>query len=93
MLVRERRKRLLVTHAGALFSVFAPDVRAAQLRPLGPFVVPQIAAQLHAEGLSERPLGELDPARVTIAQTTGGRSHHALTAVTLGLSPVEFARW
>ena len=43
LLVIERRKCLLVTHAGTLFSVFVPDVRVAQLRPLGPFVVARIA--------------------------------------------------
>jgi len=74
LLLIERRKCLLVTHAGTLFSVFVPDVRAAQLRPLGPFVVPRIVAQLDAEGLSERALGELDGACVTIAGTVGGRS-------------------
>jgi len=74
LLLIERRKCLLVTHAGTLFSIFAPDVRAAQLRPLGPFVVGRIVAQLDAEGLSERALGELDGARATIAQTAGGRS-------------------
>jgi hypothetical protein len=74
LLVIERRKCLLVTHAGTLFSVFVPDVRVAQLRPLGPFVVARIADQLRAEGLSERALGELDPGGVTIAGTAGGRS-------------------
>jgi len=52
LLVIERRKCLLVTHAGTLFSVFVPDVRVAQLRPLGPFLVARIADQLRAEGLS-----------------------------------------
>ena len=74
LLVIERRKCLLLTHAGTLFSVFVPDVRVAQLRPLGPFVVARIADQLRAEGLSERALGELDPGGVTIAGTAGGRS-------------------
>ncbi len=74
LLIIERRKCLLVTHAATLFSVFCPDVRAAQLRPLGPFLVPRIVAQLDAEGLSERALGELDGGQVTIAATAGGRS-------------------
>ena len=65
----ERRKCLLITHAATLFSVFAPDVRAAQLRPVGPYVVERIVSQLSAEGLDEHALGELDPARVTIAKT------------------------
>jgi len=74
LLIIERRKCLLVTHAATLFSVFCPDVRAAQLRPLGPFLVWRIVAQLDAEGLSERALGELDGGQVTIAATAGGRS-------------------
>ena len=58
----ERRKCLLITHAATLFSVFAPDVRAAQLRPVGSYVVERIVSQLSAEGLDEHALGELDPA-------------------------------
>jgi hypothetical protein len=65
----DRRKCLLVTHAGTLFSIFAADVRAAQLRPLGPYVVSRIAARLAAEGLEEWALGELDADRVRIAKT------------------------
>ena len=74
LLVIERRKCLLVTHAGTLFSVFVPDVRVAQLRPLGPFLVARIADQLRAEGLAERALGALDAGGVTIAGTASGRS-------------------
>jgi hypothetical protein len=72
----ERRECLLITHAATLFSVFCPDVRAGQLRPLGPFLMSQVVAQLHAEGLSERALGEFDGGQGTIAATTvtGGRS-------------------
>lgn len=65
----ERRKCLLVTHAGTLFSVFAPDVRAGQLRPLGPFVLPRIADQLAAEGLAPGVLGVADDLPVRIAKT------------------------
>jgi hypothetical protein len=32
----DRRKCLLMTHAGTLFSVFMPNVTAAGLRPIGP---------------------------------------------------------
>ena len=74
LLVIERRKCLLVTQAGTLFSVFVSDVRVAQLRPLGPFLVARIADQLRAEGLSERALGALDAGGVTVAGTAGGRS-------------------
>ena len=38
-------------------------------RPVGSYVVERIVSQLSAEGLDEHALGELDPARVTIAKT------------------------
>ncbi len=65
----EGRKCLLVTHADTLFSVFVPDVRASQLRPLGPFLVPLIVGQLTVEGLPADALGVLDPSRMIIAKT------------------------
>lgn len=65
----DRRKCLLVTHAGTLFAVFAPDVRVGELRPIGSFVVPQIIEQLAAEGLSSEILGVVDGCPVSIAKT------------------------
>lgn len=65
----ERRKCLLVTHSETRFSVFAPNVRAAELRPIGPFVVPMIVRQLAAEGLPTDTLGTLDPSQVKVART------------------------
>jgi hypothetical protein len=65
----EGRKCLLVTHAYTLLSVFVPDVRIGQVRPLGPFLVPLIADQLAAEGLPADTLGVLDSARVVVAKT------------------------
>ena len=65
----QRRKCLLVTYAGTLFSAFAPAVRAANLRPLGPFVAPLITHQLLAEGFPADALGPLDPAQATIVKT------------------------
>lgn len=63
------RKCLLATHAGSLFSVFAPDVRAAELRPLGAFLVPWIIEQLAAEDFPADALGPLDPADVEVGKT------------------------
>ncbi len=63
------RKCLLATHAGTLFSVFAPDVRVAELRPLGDFLVPRIVEQLAAEGFRADALGPLDPREVVIGKT------------------------
>jgi hypothetical protein len=65
----ERRKCLLVTHAGTLFSVFLPDVRAAQLRPPGPLLVDTIHRALLAEMLPVDALGELDERALVIAKT------------------------
>ena len=56
----ERRKCLLVTHAGTLFSIFIPDVRTGDLRPIGRFVVPKIQHALNSEGLLADTFGHLD---------------------------------
>lgn len=69
----DRRKCLLVTHAGTLFSVFVPNVTAVGLRPIGPPVVSAIAAALRAEGLAVDTLGALDAHQVTVAKTTDRR--------------------
>lgn len=69
----ERRKCLLLTHAGTVFSVFVPDVRKADLDPLGPFLVEAITLALDAESLPYGALGELDGADVRIARTASRR--------------------
>jgi hypothetical protein len=69
----DRRKCLLVTHAGTLFSVFMPNVTAAGLRPVGPPVVSAIQAALHAEHLPSDTLGELDPWQVAAAKPADRR--------------------
>ena len=65
----ERRKCLLVTHAGTLFSVVLIDVRAADLRPIGPPTTAAIEAALRDDGLPADALGSLDPEAVTLAKT------------------------
>jgi hypothetical protein len=69
----DRRKCLLVTHTGTLFSVFMPNVTAAGLRPIGPPVVSAIQAALRAEHLPEDTLGDLDPRQVVVAKTADRR--------------------
>jgi len=69
----ERRKCLLVTHAGTLFSVFMPNVTAAALRPIGPPVVSAIQAALYAEDLPVDTFAELDPGQVAVAKTADRR--------------------
>jgi hypothetical protein len=65
----ERKKCLLLTHSGTLFSVFRPAVRQAELRQIGPLVTGMIAAELRAEDLPAETFGVLDPAAVSLAKT------------------------
>jgi len=65
----ERRKCLLFTHAGTLFSVFVADVRAPEIRPIGPYAVAVIEANLQSERLPHDALGSLDPTSVQPANT------------------------
>jgi hypothetical protein len=55
----DRSKCVLVTHAGTLFSVFRPDVRAAELRPFGTFVAAAVEAELQDEKLPPETFGPL----------------------------------
>ena len=65
----DRRKCLLLTHAGTLFPVFAADVRRADLQPIGPYVVGLAEEHLRSEGLAHDALGTLDPEDVRLAKT------------------------
>jgi len=56
----ERQKCLLLTHTGTLFTVFRVGVHAADLRPLGDYLVDAIEAELRAEGLPADTFSELD---------------------------------
>lgn len=65
----DRRKCLLFTHAGTLFSVFAADVRKRDLEPFGLYVVRMIEARLREESLPTDALGELEPESIRLART------------------------
>ena len=65
----DRRKCLLFTHAGTLFSVFLADIRMPDLRPIGPYVVKAIAGELRSERLPLDSFGRLDPDAVRLAKT------------------------
>ena len=65
----ERRKCVLLTHSGTLFSVFRAGIRVADLRPLGNYVVQAIETELRAERLLEDTFSQLDPINVRIAKT------------------------
>ncbi len=64
-----RRKCLLLGHAGTLFSVFVPDVRKAELLPIGDVAVRLIQRELEAEGLPPQSFGLLDGGDVQLAKT------------------------
>ncbi len=65
----DRRKCLLLAHAGTLFSVLATDVRKADLLPLGSLVARLIQRELSAEGLPLDTFGNLDLNGVELAKT------------------------
>ena len=63
------RKCLLLAHAGTLFSVFVPDIRKADLVPIGRSVVGYIQTELAAESLPLDRFGVLDPRHLALAKT------------------------
>lgn len=65
----ERRRCLLVVHAGTLFSAFAGSVRKADLTPFGAAVARLIEAELAVENLHEHAVGGVDAAAVQLAAT------------------------
>ena len=70
----DRRKCLLVTHAGTLFAIFRPNVRKAELRPVGEYVVGAVEAELLDEGLPTDTFGRLDAAGLRLARTADRRT-------------------
>jgi hypothetical protein len=65
----DRRKCVLLTHAGTLFPVFLADVRKRDLQPPGPFVATHVSTALTDEKLPTDLLGSLDPDASRIART------------------------
>jgi hypothetical protein len=65
----DRRKCLLLTHAGTLFSVFLAEVGKADLRPIGAYVVKAVGAELRSESLPPDTFGQLNPDAVRLAKT------------------------
>ena len=65
----DRRKCLLLAHAGTLFAVFVADVRKADLLPLGSLAVRLIQRELRVEGLPLDTFGDLDLNSVHLAKT------------------------
>ena len=65
----DRRKCLLLMHAGSLFPIFVADVRSAQWRPPGRPVIAAIRAALSREQLPPDSFGALDADAVSTAAT------------------------
>lgn len=65
----ERKKCLLLTHSGTLFSVFRADIHVSDLRPLGDYLAEVVHAELSAEGLPEDTFAGLGPEDLRIAKT------------------------
>ena len=69
----ERRKCVLLTHAGTAFSVFVPDVRKPDLARFGPWVEGQVISALDDEHQPRDVLGPIDGREVRIAATASRR--------------------
>jgi len=63
------RKCLLLTHAGTLFSIFEPGVRAADLRDTHYLVTRLAGRELAREGLPAATFGELGEQELVVART------------------------
>lgn len=70
----DRRKCLLATQAETAFSVFVPDVRKAELDPLGPRLADAIVGALNDEGLPRDALGDLDGQAARLGPTASRRT-------------------
>jgi hypothetical protein len=73
LLVFDRRKCLLLTHAGTLFAVFEPNLRASNLRSTHALVTGLIERQLVAEALPLETFGDLQSEPLLIAKTADRR--------------------
>lgn len=65
----ERRKCVLLVHAGTLFAVLDTDVRVAQLNDLGVYLATRVVDALASEGLAGTTLGPTDPSGLRLAKT------------------------
>jgi hypothetical protein len=65
----DRQKCILLTHSGTLFSIFRANVRSADLRPLGSYLVTAIQTELRAEHLPTDTFSQLQPDNVRLAKT------------------------
>jgi hypothetical protein len=64
-----RRKCLLLVHAGTLFPIFVASVSKSDLDHLGAWLATSIRAGLAAEGLPPGTFGDLEPGDVVVTKT------------------------
>jgi len=69
----DRRKCLLIAHAGTLFSVFVADIRASGLRPFERRVADLLTSALREEGLPIDVFGQIEPSECLLAKTASKR--------------------
>ena len=69
LLVLDRRKCLLLTHADTLFTIFEPDVRASDLRSTPNLVPELIGRELLAEALPPSSFGSPTTEPLQVAKT------------------------
>jgi hypothetical protein len=69
LLVLDRRKCLLLTHAATLFTVFEPDVRVGQLRSTRDLVSALVERELCEEQLPPETFGDMRSEELVIAKT------------------------
>ncbi len=69
LLLLDRRKCLILTHAATLFSVFEPDVRVGQLRSTRDLVSVAVERELQEESLPAHTFGDTRSDELVIAKT------------------------
>lgn len=65
----ERRKCLLFTQENTLFSFLVPNVKKADLSPIGPFFLQHLVSELANEGLPSDIFGPVDPTQIKLGKT------------------------
>lgn len=66
----DRRKCILLVHAGSPYPIFVPDVRKAELAHPGRFFAGTAVDALVHDGMAADALGTLDPTQAALARTT-----------------------
>lgn len=67
------RKNALLMHAATTFPILVPDVRVADLRPIGTWLRTTVESALTSEGLAPETLGDFTNSYVVVARATDRR--------------------